>query len=83
MVNIQVRVDNSLRIQAQQIAKAMGIDLTTAIRMFLVQKVNDRALPFQPRIDLFYSKENQEHLQKALDDVNNNRNIVQHELIDG
>ena len=55
MVNIQVRVDEQLRDQAQQILSQMGMDMTTAVRLFLHQLTVDKGLPFRPTIDPFFN----------------------------
>ena len=57
MVNIQVRVDKHLRDQAQQILSQMGMDMTTAVRLFLHQLTVDKGLPFRPTIDPFLMKQ--------------------------
>ena len=54
MVNIQVRVDEQLRDQAQQILSQMGMDMTTAVRLFLHQLTVDKGLSFRPTIDPFF-----------------------------
>ena len=82
MPNIQVRVDETLRAQAQAVVTSMGIDLASAVRMFLVQMIKENGLPFKPSGDPFYSPQNQAHLAKVIDDMNNGRNCSVHELIE-
>ncbi|HAW44913.1 MAG TPA: type II toxin-antitoxin system antitoxin, RelB/DinJ family [Sutterella sp.] len=48
MVNLQIRVDDTLRDDAQKVAESMGMDLTTAVRVFLRQLVNENGMPFRP-----------------------------------
>lgn len=48
-VNIQLRVDQRLRDDAQLVCNRLGMDLTTAIRVFLNQLVVENGLPFQPK----------------------------------
>ena len=43
---LQVRVEESLRAQAAAIYEELGIDLQTAVRIFLKRSVNERGLPF-------------------------------------
>ncbi|MBR0395648.1 MAG: type II toxin-antitoxin system RelB/DinJ family antitoxin [Clostridiales bacterium] len=43
---IQVRVDDELRQEATEIFEDLGIDMSTAIRMFLKRTVKERGLPF-------------------------------------
>ena len=82
MANVQVRVDENLREQAQTVAASMGIDLACAVRMFLTQMVRENGLPFRPSGDPFYSAQNQAHLAKAIADMNSGKNCSVHELID-
>jgi DNA-damage-inducible protein J len=82
MANIQVKVDDSLRDDAQYIANQIGIDVATAVRMFLVQMVKANGLPFQAVADPFYSIANQRYLERAADEVKNGVNIVHHDMIE-
>lgn len=43
---VQVRMDESLRSDATAIAEQLGLDLPTAIRVFLKKMVAERAVPF-------------------------------------
>jgi addiction module antitoxin, RelB/DinJ family len=48
MALVQIRLTEKLKDQAQKTAEGMGMDLSTAIRVFLTQMVNDGGLPFKP-----------------------------------
>lgn len=43
---LQVRVDEGLRAQATAIYEDLGIDLQTAVRIFLKRSVREKGLPF-------------------------------------
>lgn len=43
---IQIRIDDNLRKEASSIYSQLGLDLPTAIRMFLVRSVQVRGIPF-------------------------------------
>lgn len=43
---IQVRVDKALKEEVSEIYEMLGLDLPTAIRMFLVRSKLERGLPF-------------------------------------
>ena len=47
---VQVRTNSQLKERATKTLDRMGIDMPTAINMFLTQLVSDQKLPFQPRI---------------------------------
>ena len=82
MANIQVKVDDSLRDNAQVVANQIGLDVATAVRMFLIQMVKVKGLPFQPVVDPFYSTANQRYLEHAAEDIKNGVNIVYHDIIE-
>lgn len=43
---IQVRIDNDLKAKANQIFSDLGIDISSAIRMFLKRSVLENGIPF-------------------------------------
>lgn len=48
---IQIRVDNDLKEEAVAIYERIGLDLSTAIRLFLKKTVQVQTLPFDVRMD--------------------------------
>lgn len=44
---LQVRVDNSLKDKAARVFENLGIDTSTAIRMFLKRSVMENGIPFR------------------------------------
>jgi len=44
--NINVRTDPALKAQAQQVLESLGLDLSTAVNLFLRQTVKANNLPF-------------------------------------
>ena len=51
MAMIQVRVDDALKEQASILYDNLGIDLSTAIRMFLKKSVQIGGIPFDVKYD--------------------------------
>ncbi|MDR2113683.1 MAG: type II toxin-antitoxin system RelB/DinJ family antitoxin [Bifidobacteriaceae bacterium] len=47
-VNINIRTDAQTKTQAQRVFASLGLDMTTAINLFLRQTVRDNDLPFAP-----------------------------------
>ena len=66
MATLQIRIDETLRQQASATAQEMGLDLSSAIRMFLTQMVKENGLPFRPTNDPFYSASNRAALRSSL-----------------
>lgn len=81
MAMLQIKIDEELRDRAKSVFKGLGMDISTAVRVFLTQSVRDNALPFTPKGDPFYSPSNVEHLKKVLDDIKRNKNVIEHPLI--
>ncbi len=76
MANVQVKVDDHLRDQAQQVASSMGLDLGSAVRMFLTQMVRENGLPFRPVADPFYSRGNQNALAGSIAQADEGRTVT-------
>ncbi|MDD7015379.1 MAG: type II toxin-antitoxin system RelB/DinJ family antitoxin [Spirochaetales bacterium] len=44
---LQVRVDNSVKAQAEEIFHNLGLDMSSAVRLFLNRVVLEQGLPFR------------------------------------
>jgi len=49
MATIQVRVDEATKSSADELFKSLGLDTSTAIRMFLSAAINAKGIPFNIR----------------------------------
>ena len=76
MANIQVKVDNQLRDTARAVAASMGMDLASAVRIFLTQMVRENGLPFKPTGDPFYSERNLAALEKSMAQFDAGQSVV-------
>lgn len=70
-MSISIRLDSEVKEQAQQVFSNLGMDMTTAINIFLRQAIQYQGLPFDARLD-----ENRKLLQ-VLTDLDQNRNMSQ------
>lgn len=70
-MSISIRLDSEVKEQAQQVFSNLGMDMTTAINIFLRQAIQYQGLPFDVRLD-----ENRKLLQ-ASTDLDQNRNMSQ------
>ncbi|MDR2694876.1 MAG: type II toxin-antitoxin system RelB/DinJ family antitoxin [Deltaproteobacteria bacterium] len=64
--NIQVRVDSALKAEAEQLFADMGLDMPTAVRLFLKQSLINNGLPFAVERDPFYSARNRQALRNSI-----------------
>lgn len=51
MAVLQVRIDDDLKWQSNEILEEIGLDLSTAIRMFLKKVIMTRSIPFDTTIN--------------------------------
>ncbi|VJM87680.1 addiction module antitoxin, RelB/DinJ family [Streptococcus pneumoniae] len=70
-MSISIRLDSEVKEQAQQVFSNLGMDITTAVNIFLRQAIQYQGLPFDVRLD-----ENRKLLQ-VLTDLDQNRNMSQ------
>jgi DNA-damage-inducible protein J len=68
--NVNVRVDSELKKKAEQLYSELGLNMSTAMNIFLKQSVRYGGIPFELRIN----KPNAETIS-AIDDANNGRNL--------
>ncbi len=70
MANLQVRLNDDLKAQADMLFASLGLDTSTAIRMFLTAAVEYNGLPFEVR-----HKPISEELQRAIYETRNRVNL--------
>ena len=70
-MSMSIRLDSEVKVQVQQVFNHLGMDMITAINIFLRQAIQYQGLPFDVRLD-----ENRKLLQ-VLTDVDQHRNMSQ------
>lgn len=60
----------------------MGMNMTTAINIYLVKLGNEMRIPFEVSADPFYSEDNISELKRRAGDANSGRNMHEHELVE-
>jgi DNA-damage-inducible protein J len=74
-------MDSNVKKQAQELFAQFGLDMTTAVNMFLRQSIRQRGIPFALQLDPFFSEINQERLNRAAERMDKTGGSV-HELIE-
>ena len=65
MSQIAVRVDDKLKKDATEVFNELGLDMSTAIKLFLKQSILAKSIPFKIALDE-YSKEEVEQAKKDI-----------------
>lgn len=83
MAQVNIRIDNDLKSRADLLFAQLGLNMSTAVNMFVRQAVREGRIPFEitTKTDPFWSEENQAHLQKAIADIEAGK-VTPHELIE-
>jgi DNA-damage-inducible protein J len=81
MANLNIRVDDDLKRQAEMIFSDIGLSLSAATTIFLKQVVRCNGIPFELRADPFWSESNMAHLKRGVEALNAGQG-VEHELIE-
>lgn len=91
MALLQIRVDEELKNQANAVYNEIGMDLSTAIRMFLKKSVLEGGIPFDTKIDqstlrailavdnMRTASENNGNSEMSLDEINEEIRLAREE----
>ena len=83
MTQVNFRIDEEVKAAAEKALKDMGLNMSTAITMFLVKVGRERRIPFEINADPFYSAENMAELERRIASVKNGASTLkEHELIE-
>ena len=68
-INVNIRIDEDLKKQSEALLAEMGLNMTTAVNIFLRQVVRTGKIPFEitAKQDDFYNPTNQRILREAID----------------
>ncbi|WP_028307902.1 type II toxin-antitoxin system RelB/DinJ family antitoxin [Desulfitibacter alkalitolerans] len=80
--NVNIRMDEKLKKQAEELFADLGMNMTTAINIFVRQSVSYGGIPFEIiRRDGFYNDYNQQILKKSISQLDAGKGFA-HELIE-
>ena len=50
--NLNIRTEKAIKDQAESIFNELGINMTTAVNMFLRTAIREHGIPFEPKLDV-------------------------------
>ena len=80
MAQLSMRIDDEVKRKAEIACDALGLNMTTAINLYLVKLGNEMRIPFEVSIDPFYSSANQKVLEESIRQLEED-NGIEHNLI--
>ena len=81
MAQVNIRIDDEVKANADALFVRLGMNMSTAITIFIHQALQHNGLPFEVKVDPFYDPKNLAHLRKAVADYKDGYNFVEHDLI--
>lgn len=79
--SINIRMDEELKKNMEQICQELGMNMTTAITIFAKKLTREKRIPFEVSVDPFYSESNIAHLRRGVKALNAGEGI-EHEIIE-
>ncbi|MGI6053189.1 MAG: type II toxin-antitoxin system RelB/DinJ family antitoxin [Bilifractor sp.] len=66
MAQVNVRIDDNVKKEAEEVLDEMGMPMTTAVTIFLKTVARERRIPFEITADPFYSDYNMRYLEQKM-----------------
>ncbi len=75
MAQVNIRIDDALKEKADTLFEELGLNMTTAINIFVRQTIRQGGIPFEitTQIDPFYSESNMKALRKSIEEANSGK----------
>ena len=81
-VSTNIKIDPVVKQRAQVLFDSLGMNLSTAVNVFLKQSIREQAIPFRIG-DPFYSPANMEYLRQVTHDIDTGKSVLkEHELLE-
>lgn len=82
MTQVNFRIEDDVKANAEKVLKEMGLTMSTAITMFLVKVGREKRIPFEINADPFYSAENIAELERRVASLESGASTLkEHDLI--
>lgn len=83
MTQVNFRIDDDVKANADKALKEMGLTMSAAVTMFLVKVARERRIPFEINADPFYSAENIAELERRVASIEKGTStLIEHDLIE-
>ena len=83
MAQVNIRMDDSLKEKADRLFEDLGLNMTTAVNMFVRQVIRQGGIPFEitTKITPFYSAKNIEVLVQSIKEADEGK-LREHDLVE-
>jgi DNA-damage-inducible protein J len=83
MAQVNIRIDDGLKERADNLFAELGLNMTTAVNIFVRQAVRQGGMPFEitTKTDPFYSESNMRVLRQSIKEADEGK-LTEHDLIE-
>ncbi len=83
MGQINIKVDDTVKRNAEMTLDEIGLSMSAAITIFLKTVARENRIPFELTAEPFYSNSNMRYLEKIKEDIESGKaHFSEHELIE-
>ena len=83
MAQINLRVDDDVKRNAELTLNDIGLSMSAAINIFLKKVAREKRIPFELSADPFYSESNIKYLEEIVNDIKSGKaHFTEHNLIE-
>ena len=81
MAQVNVRIDDNVKKDAEDVLDEIGMPMTTAVIIFLKTVARERRIPFEITAESFYSESNMRYLDQKMESYRNGTlKVSEHQL---
>ena len=73
---VNLRMDEDLKKNMEQICKELGITMSAAFNIFARKMIRENGIPFEVSVDPFYLESNMKALKESIEQLENEKVIV-------
>lgn len=82
-VNVNFRLDEDVKKSMEQTCAELGLSMSAAFTIFAKKVSREKRIPFEVRVDPFYSESNIRYLESVVREIEEGRaHLEEHELIE-
>lgn len=74
-VSTNIKIDENLKKEAQELFAKMGLNLSIAVNMFLSQAVREQAMPFKSTLNVYPQEFPNAETMKAIREFHEGKNV--------
>ena len=76
MASVNIRIDDSVKKQVETIFEELGLNMTSATLAFYKQVIRCKGIPFELKVDPFYSESNQKHIKESIEQIQAGKVVI-------